>query len=123
MNSSGNIEHRSETRFRHLVPVHVGSLELATANVSLHGMQLVCPLRPFNRIKPDVERGQFAAKVAPAQGEPFEVTLEVRYVSPHRDEMLIGVKMTVADPAAQAQWVAYIAELSKGIRLSPGKSG
>ena len=122
MNPSGNIEHRSETRFRHLVPVHVGSLELATANVSLHGMQLVCPLRPFNRIKSDVERGQFAAKIAPAQGEPFEAALEVRYVSPHRDEMLIGVKMTVADAAAQARWAAYIAELSKGIRLSPGKA-
>src|SRR5689334_16247256 len=122
MNPSGSIEHRSEVRYRHLVPVHVGSLELATANVSLHGMQLVCPLRPFNRIKPAVERGQIAARIELAQGEPFEVALEVRYVSPHRDEMLIGVKMTVADAAAQARWSAYIAELSKGTRLSPGKA-
>jgi hypothetical protein len=122
MKPTGNIEHRIETRFRHLVPVHVGNLELTTANVSLHGMQLVCPLRPFNRIKPEVERGQFIVKVALAQGEPIEAALAVRYVSPHRDEMLIGVRMTVTDVAAQARWASYIGELSKGIRLSSGKT-
>ena len=117
MNPSGKIEHRSEARHRHLLPVHVGSVELATANVSLHGMQLVCPVRPFSRIKADVERGQFAAKVALPQGEPFEAALSVRYVSPHKDEMLIGVRMAIADATAEARWLAYIGELSKGIRL------
>lgn len=121
MNPSGTIEHRVEVRYRHLLPVHVGALELATANVSLHGMQLVCPVRPFSRIKADVERGQFAATLALPQGEPIEAALSVRYVSPYRDEMLIGVRMAIADAAAEARWFAYIGELSKGIRLTRDK--
>lgn len=122
MNPSGSIEHRSEARYRYLLSVHVGGLELVTANVSLHGMQLVCPVRPYSRIKPDIERGQFPGRIALLQGEPFEAALAVRYVSPHRDEMLIGVRMTVADAAAQARWSAYIGELAKGIRLTSGKT-
>jgi len=108
---SGSIEHRLETRFRHLLPVHVGSVEMSTANVSLHGMQLVCPVRPFSRIKADVNRGELNAMVA--VGEPFRAALSVCYVSPHRDEMLIGVRIGVPDEFAEARWVAFIEGLSK----------
>ena len=119
MTSSERIELRSETRYRHLLPVRVGNLELTTANVSLHGMQVVCPIMPFNRIKASVERGQLGAQVTLPQGTPFDATLSVRYWSQYGDEMLIGVAMAVTDPGAEAQWAAYIGELSRGVRLTP----
>ena len=113
MKPLAGIEHRAEPRYRHLLHIRVGSLELTTANVSLHGMQLVCPVMPFRRIEPDVSGGQLAAQVTLPRGAPFDAALSVRYCSPHRDEVLIGVRMNLTDPGAQAQWAAYIDDRSK----------
>jgi hypothetical protein len=106
-------EHRQEPRYRHLLPVRVRNLELTTANISLHGMQLVCPLMPFRRIKADVESGQLGAQVILPRGAPLDAALSVRYWSQHGDEMLIGVRVAIADAGAQTQWAAYIDDLSK----------
>jgi len=102
--------------------VRVGTLEVTTANVSLHGMQLVCPVSPYNRIKADIQRGLLIARIELRQAEPFDAELAIRYVSPHRDEMLIGVRMAVTDDAAREQWSAYIAALYKEPRLAPDKT-
>jgi hypothetical protein len=116
-------EHRSEPRYRHLLPVRIGDLELATANVSLHGMQVVCPVMRFKRIEADVRSGQLGAQVTLPRGEPFGAALSVRYCSPYRDEMLIGVRLAVTDPGAQALWAAYIHDLSGGVRLASEAAG
>lgn len=108
------IEHRSTPRYRRLLLVRVGSLELMTANVSLHGMQLVCPIMRFKAIKADVRRGQLSGQISLPGGEAFGAKLAVRYCSQCGDECLIGVNLTLTDPKAQAQWAAYIDELSVG---------
>jgi len=64
MKPLAGIEHRVEPRYRHLLHIQIGSLEVTTANVSLHGMQIVCPVMPFRRIQPEVKSGQFGALVA-----------------------------------------------------------
>ncbi len=115
-------EHRSEPRYRHLLPVQIGSLEMTTANVSLHGMQIVCPVMRFNRIKADARSGQLSAQVILPRGAPFDAALSVRYCSSYGDEVLIGVRLAVTDPNAQTQWAAYIDDLSRGLRLTPGRA-
>ena len=115
-------EYRSEHRYRHLLPVRIGSLELVTANVSLHGMQIVCPIMRFNGIKADVRSGQLGAQVTLPRGAPFDATLSVRYCSQYGDEVLIGVRLALTDPNAQAQWAAYIDSLSSGVRLTPERA-
>ncbi|MBI3044646.1 MAG: PilZ domain-containing protein [Betaproteobacteria bacterium] len=115
-------DHRGERRYRHLLPVRIGSLELVTANVSLHGMQIVCPIMRFNRIKADARSGQLSAQVDLPRGAPFDATLSVRYCSQYGDEVLIGVRLALADPNAQAQWAAYIDGLSSGVRLTPERA-
>lgn len=115
-------EHRSEPRYRHLLPVRIGNLEMTTANVSLHGMQVVCPVMRFKRIKEDVRSGQLGAQVTLPRGAPIDVTLSVRYCSRYGDEVLIGARMALTDPGAQAQWAAYIGALSSGLRLTPERA-
>lgn len=115
-------EHRREPRYRHLLPVRIGSLEMTTANVSLHGMQLVCPVMRFNRIKADARSGQLGAQVILPRGAQFDVTLSVRYCSRYGDEVLIGARLALTDPSAQAQWAAYIDDLSRGLRLTPERA-
>jgi hypothetical protein len=114
MNPSTRVEHRSEPRYRDLLRVRIGTVGVTTANVSLHGMQLVCPLMRFDAVKADVQGGELRAQVALPQGDPVNATLSVRYWSQHGDEVLIGVRMTVADAEAQARWAAYIGKLSGG---------
>jgi len=120
MTTAGHVEHRSESRYRHLLQVRVGNLELTTANVSLHGMQLVCPQLRFKGIRADVEGGQLAAQVAVPKSAPLDATLAVRYWSQSGDEFLIGVRIALTDPGAQGLWTAHIDKLSKGVRLAPG---
>jgi hypothetical protein len=105
-------EHRSEARYRRLLRVRVGSLELTTANVSLHGLQLGCPIMRFERIKANVLRGELAAEVGLPSGAPVAATLAVRYCSQAGDEILVGTHLTVAAPDMQARWAAYVDELS-----------
>ena len=107
-------EHRTEPRYRYLLEVWIGSLELTTANVSLHGMQIVCPVMRFMRIKEDVRGGQLGAQVSLPRGEPVGAALSVRYCSQSTDEVLIGVRMELTDPAAQARWAEWIDKLSAG---------
>ncbi len=106
------LEHRSKPRYRRLLPVRIGSLELVTANVSLEGMQVVCPLMRFKGIEADVRRGELGAQITLPRGEPFGATLQVRYFSQYKAEILVGVELTLSDPNAQAQWAAYIDDLS-----------
>lgn len=120
MKPLAGIEHRVEPRYRHLLHIQIGSLEVTTANVSLHGMQIVCPVMPFRRIQPEVKSGQFGALVALPKAAPFDATLSVRYCSPHRDEVLIGVRFELTDPGLQAQWAAYIDERSKVVGIQDG---
>lgn len=114
MTTSKTIEHRSEPRFRRHLVVRIGSLELSTANVSLHGMQVVCPILRFKSIEVDVRRGQLSAQVTLPRGELIGATLSVRYCSQYGDDVLVGVRSTVTDPDALAQWTAYIEGLSGG---------
>ena len=106
-------EHRSEPRYRHLLPVRSGSVELVTSNVSSHGMQLVCPLMRFKSIEADVRRGELGAQIILPRGEPLAATLQVRYYSQYKSDMLVGVRLTMTDPDAQATWAAYIDGLSR----------
>lgn len=115
------IEQRSEPRYRHFLTVRIGSLETTTANVSLHGMQLVCPHMRFKHIKAGVESGQLGGQIVLPQGAPVEATLSVRYWSQHGDEFLVGVRLAVADPGAQVRWAAHIDELSRGVRLTAAR--
>ena len=107
-------EHRREPRYRRLLSVRIGSPELTTANVSLHGMQIVWPLMRFKSIEADVRRGQLSAQVTLPRGAPIDATLSVRYFSQYGDEMLVGVRSTLTDPDAEAQWTAYIGGLAGG---------
>ena len=116
------IEHRREPRYRRLLPIRIGNLELMTANVSLHGMQIVCPIMRFMGIETDVRRGQLSAQVTLPRGAPLGATLSVCYFSQHGDEVLVGVKLALDDPNAQAQWVAYIDELPDGPSIHAGES-
>ena len=109
------IEHRSEPRYRRLLLVRIGNLELMTANVSLHGMQIVCPIMRFKGIEADVRRRQLSAQITLPRGAPLGATLPVQYFSQYGDEVLVGVKLTLTDPNAQAQWAAYIDDLSRGL--------
>jgi len=97
-------------------------LELVTANVSLHGMQIVCPIMRFGHIKADVRRGQLGAQVTLPQGTPIGATLSVRYCSQYGDDVLIGASVTLADPNTQAQWAAYIGGLAGALRITPEKA-
>ena len=106
------LEHRSKPRYRRLLPVRVGNLELVTSNVSLSGMQLVCPLMRFKGIEADVRSGQLSAQITLPSGTPVEATLPVRYFSQYKAEMLVGVELTVSDPDMQAKWAAYIDDLA-----------
>lgn len=115
-------EHRNEPRYRHLLPVRIGSLEMTTANVSLHGLQIVCPVMRFKRIEKDVRSGQLGAQVILPRGAPFDATLSVRYCSRYGDEVLIGARMAVTDTGAQAQWAAYIGDVTRGFRLTPERA-
>jgi len=109
-------EQRNEQRYRRLLPVRVGYLELTTANVSQRGLQVVCPIMRFERIKAAVRRGELAAEVSLPTGAPIAATLTVRYCSQSGDEILIGTQLTVADAETQARWDAYIEELSGKLR-------
>ena len=112
-------EQRNEPRSPRLLPVRIGRLELTTANVSLHGMQIVCPIMRFERIKADVRGGELAAEVSLPNGAPVAATLSVRYCSQCGDEILIGAQLTVAAPDMQARWAAYIGDLSGSLRDGP----
>lgn len=116
------IEHRSEPRYRRLLLVRISNLELMTANVSLHGMQIVCPIMRFVGIEADVRRGQLSAQITLPRGAPIGATLSVRYCSEYGDEVLVGAKLTLTDPNAQAQWAAYIDDLSGGIQITPERA-
>ena len=113
-------EHRSEPRYRRLLQVRIGNLELRTANVSLHGMQIVCPIMRFKSIEADVQRGQLGAQITLPRGEAIGATLSVRYFSQYGDEILIGIRLILTDPNAQAQWAAYIGDMSGGPESRPG---
>ena len=116
------VEHRREPRYRRLLPVQIGNLELMTANVSLRGMQIVCPIMSFIGIEADVRRGQFSAQVTLPRGAPLGAALSVRYCSQHGDEVLVGVQLALNDLNAQAQWADYIDELSDGPSNHAGES-
>jgi hypothetical protein len=112
-------EQRNEPRYQRLLPVRIGHLELTTANVSLHGLQVVCPIMRFERIKADVRRGELAAEVSLPGGAPIAATLSVRYCSQCGDEILIGAQLTLAAPDMQARWAAYIGDLPGSLRDGP----
>ena len=112
-------EQRNEPRYQRLLPVRVGPLELTTANVSLLGLQVVCPIMRFERIKADVRRGELAADVSLPGGATVAAMLSVRYCSQCGDELLIGAQLTFAVPDMQARWAAYIGELSGSLRAGP----
>ena len=112
MTSRKTIEHRTEPRFRRHLHVRIGSLELATANVSLHGMQIVCPIMRYKSIEPDVKRGQLSAQITLPRDAVVGATLSVRYHSRYGDEVLIGTRIDSTEPDAHAQWTGYILELS-----------
>jgi hypothetical protein len=112
-------EQRNEPRYQRLLPVRIGRLELTTANVSLHGLQIVCPIMRFERIKADVRRGELAAEVSLPGGATIAAPLSVRYCSQCGDEILIGAQLTLAAPDMQALWAAYIGDLSSSLRDGP----
>jgi len=107
-------EQRGDPRYQRLLPVRVRHLDLTTANVSLHGLQVVCPIMRFESIKADARRGELVGLVSLPDGSSIDAALSVRYCSQYGDDVLIGVKLTIAYTDAQARWAAYIDSLSRG---------
>lgn len=116
----GFFEKRREKRYEEHVPVRilsrritvkVAGLELMSADVSLHGLQLVCPETRFMRVKKQINDGLLIAEIQVPGGASVSATCAVAYISTYGDEVLIGLRIETIDSTGGSVWAAYIDEL------------
>lgn len=98
--------------FSRQLSVRVAGLELLTANLSLTGMQLVCPKMQIAGIQSQLDEGMLLAEVELPDKRSIAMRCRVAYASPYGDEVLIGTHIEAFEGAGEDQWRAYLTALA-----------
>ncbi len=110
------IEKRQHPRYRVCLDARVLGFEMSTANLSVTGMQLVCPAMIYEFIKNKLKTETLEACLS-LPGEQFVNTgFEVIYITEWAEEFLIGSRFTSIDDEVGAL-PAYLDRLAKSHTL------
>ncbi|MEM7467219.1 MAG: PilZ domain-containing protein [Pseudomonadota bacterium] len=102
-------DNRSESRFGYCLNVVSDGIELTTANISMRGAQLCCPLMRYKGFQSNcrADHVRLGLKV-PQTNKPVMVVAAVRYANGCDDEMLIGVEFLEFEHKDRETWEQFI---------------
>ena len=106
------IEKRRHPRYRVCLDAMVQGFELSTANLSVAGMQLVCPVMFYELIKSELKADVVEVSLSLPDGKLVNAGFEVVYIAEWNDEMLIGSNFTrlEGDAAALSAYLDRLGE-------------
>jgi len=91
--------------------VKIAGLELLSSNVSLTGMQLVCPEMRYMSIKKQVNSGRLEAEIELPDSGNLNAICSVAYASEYGDEVLIGINIESFENSHATEWECFISAL------------
>jgi hypothetical protein len=106
------IEKRQYPRYRVRLDARVRGFEMSTANLSVSGMQLVCPVMIYELIKNKLKADAEEVSLSLPDGQLVTAEFETLYIAEYGDEMLIGSRFTRLDGDVGAL-SAYIDQLGE----------
>ena len=106
------IEQRRHPRYRVCLEARVQGFEMSTANLSVSGMQLVCPLMIYELIKKELKANAVEVDLALPGDQRVNTGFKALYIAECEDEMLIGSRFTRLNGGAST-FSAYIDRLAE----------
>ncbi len=88
------IEKRRHPRYRVRLDARVRGFEMSTANLSVSGMQLVCPAMIYELIKNEFKTDTVEISLSLPDDQQVNAEFEVVYIAEWDDEILIGSRFT-----------------------------
>lgn len=106
---------RVTPRFTKLLDVRVLDFDLETSNVSLGGMQVVCPKRWVGLLRRQWDPRRTPVEIMLQQGIRISAVCSVAYCCECEDDFLIGMRLEEMDDAARTHWQSYVTTLEQQI--------
>ena len=106
------IDKRRHPRYRVCLDARAQGFEMSTANLSMSGMQLVCPVMIYELSTNELKAGAVEDSLSLPDGKLVNAGFEVVYITEWGDEMLIGSRFTRLDEDA-AELSAYLDRLAE----------
>ncbi len=106
------IENRRHPRYRVRLEARVLGFEMSTANLSVSGMQLICPLMIYELIKNEFKADTVEVSLSLQDDQLLKAGFEAVYIAEWGDEMLIDSRFTRLDGDAGAL-SAYLERLAE----------
>jgi hypothetical protein len=110
--SARNEERRQHPRYARRLSAMVDGLLVFTSQVSLAGMQLLCPEMQLPSLRRALEKRSFRLDIDLPDNNQVSCQVEIAYQSMDGDELLIGVNITGFAKGHRKRWENYLAGLT-----------
>lgn len=116
MEQDARTDRRRFPRYAYRLKVKVAGMEAHTTNLSLGGMQVVCPMLQAELIQGQLDSGRLNLTVPTPDGAQVVVDTEVRYLSEYGQDLLIGLLIRGFPAAGSESYAALVGTVATHAR-------